>query len=232
MCVGNVSVVMNWQQNACSGSDFVTVNRKREFIQHGVEQWKCIINWMLCERSVCYRLSSGLQAPGSSGFPSLLSFPGVPGFSPSASPAGPLSGLHNPTMPSALLQVHTHARTVFECLFDKALLLQKHHSSLSCCRLIPHLLWRALLLSLTASPTMLQPQETPSLSNQACTPSWVGSESHNTLLKKESTLNLLTLIVPCPTPQLWTLRSTGQIGEVIYRVCYRQSDSSLRGTLL
>lgn len=113
MCVGNVSVVMNWQQNACSGSDFVTVNRKREFIQHGVEQWKCIINWMLCERSVCYRLSSGLQAPGSSGFPSLLSFPGVPGFSPSASPAGPLSGLHNPTMPSALLQVHTHTHAQY-----------------------------------------------------------------------------------------------------------------------
>ncbi|XP_028452219.1 proline and serine-rich protein 1 isoform X2 [Perca flavescens] len=50
-------------------------------------------------------LSSGLQPPGSSGFPSLLSFPGVPGFSPSASPAT-LGGLHNPTMQSALLQAH------------------------------------------------------------------------------------------------------------------------------
>ncbi|XP_018546805.1 proline and serine-rich protein 1 isoform X1 [Lates calcarifer] len=50
-------------------------------------------------------LSSGLQPPGSSGFPSLLSFTGVPGFSPSASPAT-LGGLHNPTMQSALLQAH------------------------------------------------------------------------------------------------------------------------------
>ncbi|XP_068187723.1 proline and serine-rich protein 1 isoform X2 [Antennarius striatus] len=50
-------------------------------------------------------LSGGLQPPGSSGFPSLLSFPGVPGFSPSASPAA-LSGLHNPSMSSALLQAH------------------------------------------------------------------------------------------------------------------------------
>ncbi|XP_059207259.1 proline and serine-rich protein 1 isoform X2 [Centropristis striata] len=50
-------------------------------------------------------LSSGLQPPGSSGFPGLLSFPGVPGFSPSASPAA-LGGLHNPNMQSALLQAH------------------------------------------------------------------------------------------------------------------------------
>ncbi|XP_030009695.1 proline and serine-rich protein 1 isoform X2 [Sphaeramia orbicularis] len=50
-------------------------------------------------------LSSGLQPPGSSGFPGLLPFPGVPGFSPSASPAS-LGGLHNPAMPSALLQAH------------------------------------------------------------------------------------------------------------------------------
>ncbi|XP_034746955.1 proline and serine-rich protein 1 isoform X2 [Etheostoma cragini] len=50
-------------------------------------------------------LSTGLQPPGSSGFPGLLSFPGVPGFSPSASPAT-LGGLHNPTMQSALLQAH------------------------------------------------------------------------------------------------------------------------------
>lgn len=57
---------------------------------------------------VYYRLSSGLQPPGSSGFPGLLSFPGVPGFSPSASPAN-LGGLHNPDMQSALLQVYTHA---------------------------------------------------------------------------------------------------------------------------
>ncbi|XP_041807975.1 proline and serine-rich protein 1 isoform X1 [Chelmon rostratus] len=50
-------------------------------------------------------LSSGLQPPGNSGFPGLLSFPAVPGFSPSASPAA-LGGLHNPTMQSALLQAH------------------------------------------------------------------------------------------------------------------------------
>lgn len=85
--------------------------------------------------SACYRLSSGLQPPGSSGFPGLLSFPGVPGFSPSASPAT-LGGLHNPAMQSALLQVDTHTRTlysgrvkVFEYQFDKASLLQKHFSS-------------------------------------------------------------------------------------------------------
>ncbi|XP_028277950.1 proline and serine-rich protein 1 isoform X2 [Parambassis ranga] len=50
-------------------------------------------------------LNSGLQPPGGSGFPGLLSFPGVPGFSPSASPAA-LGGLHNPSMQSALLQGH------------------------------------------------------------------------------------------------------------------------------
>ncbi|KAF0038390.1 hypothetical protein F2P81_008874 [Scophthalmus maximus] len=49
-------------------------------------------------------LGSGLQPPGSSGFPSLLSFPGVPGFSPSGSPAA-LGGLHNQAMQSALLQI-------------------------------------------------------------------------------------------------------------------------------
>ncbi|KAK7926175.1 hypothetical protein WMY93_008485 [Mugilogobius chulae] len=51
-------------------------------------------------------LSGGLQPPGGSGFPGLLSFPGVPGFSPSASPAA-LGGLHNPSMQSALLQAHS-----------------------------------------------------------------------------------------------------------------------------
>ncbi|XP_047235542.1 proline and serine-rich protein 1 isoform X2 [Girardinichthys multiradiatus] len=50
-------------------------------------------------------LTGGLQPPGGSGFPGLLSFPAVPGFSPSASAAA-LSGLHNPAMPSALLQAH------------------------------------------------------------------------------------------------------------------------------
>ncbi|XP_054899816.1 proline and serine-rich protein 1 isoform X2 [Poeciliopsis prolifica] len=50
-------------------------------------------------------LSGALQAPGGSGFPGLLSFPPVPGFPPSASAAA-LSGLHNPSMPSALLQAH------------------------------------------------------------------------------------------------------------------------------
>lgn len=60
--------------------------------------------------STYYRLNSGLQPPGSSGFPGLLAFPGVAGFSPSASPAA-LSGLHNPTIQSALLQVDTHEHT-------------------------------------------------------------------------------------------------------------------------
>ncbi|KAG7261374.1 hypothetical protein CRUP_036088 [Coryphaenoides rupestris] len=50
-------------------------------------------------------LGGGLQPPGGGGFPGLLSFPGVPAFSPSASPAA-LSGLHNPAMQSALLQAH------------------------------------------------------------------------------------------------------------------------------
>ncbi|XP_061904658.1 proline and serine-rich protein 1 isoform X3 [Entelurus aequoreus] len=50
-------------------------------------------------------LSSGLQAPACGGFPGLLSFTGVPGFSPSASPAA-LGGLHNPTMQPGLLQAH------------------------------------------------------------------------------------------------------------------------------
>ncbi|KAM8834625.1 proline and serine-rich protein 1 isoform 1-T1 [Synchiropus picturatus] len=49
--------------------------------------------------------AAGLQAQGGAGFPSLLSFPGVPGFSTSAAPAA-LGGLHNPTVPSALLQAH------------------------------------------------------------------------------------------------------------------------------
>ncbi|KAJ3589181.1 hypothetical protein NHX12_010028 [Muraenolepis orangiensis] len=50
-------------------------------------------------------LGGGLQPPGGGGFPGLLSFPGVPAFSPSASQAS-LSGLHNPAMQSALLQAH------------------------------------------------------------------------------------------------------------------------------
>uniref|UniRef100_A0A8C9WKR5 Proline and serine rich 1 n=1 Tax=Scleropages formosus TaxID=113540 RepID=A0A8C9WKR5_SCLFO len=51
-------------------------------------------------------LTAGLQAPGGTAFPGLLSFPTVPGFSPSASPAA-LSGLHNPAVQSALLQAHS-----------------------------------------------------------------------------------------------------------------------------
>ncbi|XP_077361176.1 proline and serine-rich protein 1 isoform X2 [Festucalex cinctus] len=51
-------------------------------------------------------LSSGLQAPANSAFPGLLSFPGVPGFSPAASTAA-LGGLHNPAMQPALLQAPT-----------------------------------------------------------------------------------------------------------------------------
>lgn len=52
-------------------------------------------------------LTGALQPPGGSGFPGLLSFPAVPGFSPSPSAAAAaLSGLHNSAMPSALLQAH------------------------------------------------------------------------------------------------------------------------------
>lgn len=142
---------------------------------------------------LCYRLSSALQPPGSSGFPSLLSFPGVPGFSASASPAT-LGGLHNPTMQSALLQVdkHTHMRAHththcylarYKCLNVSLIKLYcyKNNVSLSRSRLIPHLLWRAFLLRPTVSPTTLQAPETPSPSSQACTPSWAGSETHRTL---------------------------------------------------
>ncbi|CAL8304820.1 unnamed protein product [Gadus morhua 'NCC'] len=50
-------------------------------------------------------LGGGLQPPSGGGFPGLLSFPGVPAFSPSGSPAS-LSGLHNPAMQSALMQAH------------------------------------------------------------------------------------------------------------------------------
>ncbi|XP_064827380.1 proline and serine-rich protein 1 isoform X1 [Oncorhynchus masou masou] len=46
-------------------------------------------------------LSSGLQPTGGAAFPGLLSFPGMPGFSPSP------SQLHNPAMQSALLQAHS-----------------------------------------------------------------------------------------------------------------------------
>ncbi|KAL4608598.1 proline and serine-rich protein 1 isoform X1 [Arapaima gigas] len=51
-------------------------------------------------------LTTGLQPPGGTAFPGLLSFPAVPGFSPNASPAA-LSGLHNPAVQSALLQAHS-----------------------------------------------------------------------------------------------------------------------------
>ncbi|CAL9685475.1 unnamed protein product [Knipowitschia caucasica] len=51
-------------------------------------------------------LNTGLQPPGGGGFPGLLSFPGVTGFSPSPSPVA-LGGLHNPSMQSALLQAHS-----------------------------------------------------------------------------------------------------------------------------
>ncbi|KAM4727132.1 uncharacterized protein proser1 isoform 2-T2 [Anableps anableps] len=55
-------------------------------------------------------LTGALQPPGGSGFPGLLSFPAVPGFSATApaaaAAAAALSGLHNPAMPSALLQAH------------------------------------------------------------------------------------------------------------------------------
>lgn len=51
------------------------------------------------------RLTGSLQAPGGGAFPGLLSFaPGMPSFSTTAPPAA-LSGLHNPAMQSALLQV-------------------------------------------------------------------------------------------------------------------------------
>ncbi|TRY83157.1 hypothetical protein DNTS_020661 [Danionella cerebrum] len=52
-------------------------------------------------------LTGSLQPPGGAAFPGLLSFPpGMPGFTPAASPAA-LSGLHNSAMQSALLQAHS-----------------------------------------------------------------------------------------------------------------------------
>ncbi|XP_077402293.1 proline and serine-rich protein 1 isoform X2 [Vanacampus margaritifer] len=57
-------------------------------------------------------LSSGLQAPANSAFPGLLSFPGVPGFSPAAASPAALGGLHNPAMQPALLQAPTSALEV------------------------------------------------------------------------------------------------------------------------
>lgn len=58
------------------------------------------------------RLTGSLQAPGGGAFPGLLSFPpGMPNFSTAASPA--LSGLHNPAMQSALLQVTQLALALF-----------------------------------------------------------------------------------------------------------------------
>ena len=84
---------------------------------------------------------------------------------------------------NAQMHAHTHTHThyssreyIFELQFDKALLLQKLIFFVLS-RLIPHLLWKAFLLSPTASPTTLQVQETPSPSNQACTHSWVGSKT-------------------------------------------------------
>lgn len=128
--------------------------------------------------SACFRLGGGLQGPGSGAFPGLLSFPGVPGFTPSASPAA-LSGLHNPTMPSALLQVGTDVCTQAK---DSELpdLILHENSFLSLSRLIPPLLWKASPLSPTASPTTLQAQETPSPFSQACILG--GSEIHFPLL--------------------------------------------------
>ncbi|XP_066555982.1 proline and serine-rich protein 1 isoform X2 [Amia ocellicauda] len=51
-------------------------------------------------------LTTGLQPAGGTAFPGLLSFPAIPGFSPSGSPAA-LSGLHNTAVQSALLQAHS-----------------------------------------------------------------------------------------------------------------------------
>uniref|UniRef100_W5MQD9 Proline and serine rich 1 n=1 Tax=Lepisosteus oculatus TaxID=7918 RepID=W5MQD9_LEPOC len=51
-------------------------------------------------------LTTGLQPAGGAAFPGLLSFPAIPSFSPSASPAA-LSGLHNSAVQSALLQAHS-----------------------------------------------------------------------------------------------------------------------------
>lgn len=53
----------------------------------------------------CLVFSAGLQAPGGAAFPGLMPFPaGIPGFS-SGGGAAALSGLHNPAVQSALLQV-------------------------------------------------------------------------------------------------------------------------------
>lgn len=114
--------------------------------------------------SACFRLGGGLQGPGSGAFPGLLSFPGVPGFTPAASPAA-LSSLHNPTMPSALLQVGKGSCTQVTYLNFK---VTCWNSPVSLSRLTPPLLWKAFPLSPTASPATLQARETPSPFSQAC----------------------------------------------------------------
>lgn len=61
---------------------------------------------------------------------------------------------------------------------------------MSCSRLIPNLRWTASPLSPTVLPTTHPAQETPFPFSQACTRSWVGSESHN------ETLSTLYMSIP------------------------------------
>lgn len=88
---------------------------------------------------------------------------------------------------------HTHTKyscrgKVFEYQFNKL--------SLCCSRLIPHLLWRTFLLSLTVSPTTLQAQETLSPSNQAYTLSWAGSETCHIFYNIEYIFMLTSIVTP------------------------------------
>lgn len=143
-------------------------------------QYECILLYLINKLrasdnncSAFFSLGGGLQGPGSGAFPGLLSFSGVPGFTPSASPAS-LSGLHNPTMPSALLQVGTGTCTQVKRLNFK---VTCWNSSVSLSRLTPPLLWKAFPLSRTASPATLQARETPSPFSQACILG--GSEIHS-----------------------------------------------------
>lgn len=149
--------------------------------------------------------SGGLQAPGGAAFPGLLSFPaGVPGFSSSTAPAA-LSGLHNPAVQSALLQVPNEKIGHASLLYSKSapfglaiLLLWPYTKSFYILfsilytgviliftlmfRHILHLLWKTLLHNLMASAAILQGlhfhlqlQEPPFLFSRVCTHSLAGN---------------------------------------------------------
>lgn len=154
--------------------------------KHVVAVRMCMNDWPQVTVFVCSRL----QPPGSGGFPALLPFPGVPAFSPAASPAA-LSGIHNPTMQSALLQVQAlvHVRSMNVLKTNRASVA---FLSLCASRLTPRLRWRASLLSRTALATTQQARGTPSPCNQACTPSWAGSETDPRRAEKRTRIDLRT----------------------------------------